>query len=122
MRRCCAWARCHWRRRSGGVPRCGRRGGAVAASTHGAGAFSGDGATPDLAPVEVTGRKKRRIRHNHAAHTSWQRTLRGGVDEPALFLGVVWCYDLEPLASRRGILSRRRQLGAPAPEFDLRRG
>ena len=26
------------------------------------------------------------------------------------------------LASRRGILSRRRQLGAPAPEVDLRRG
>ena len=30
--------------------------------------------------------------------------------------------SLEPLASRRGILSRRRQLGAPAPEVDLRRG
>ena len=27
-----------------------------------------------------------------------------------------------PLASRRGILSRRRQLGVPAPEVDLRRG
>ena len=26
------------------------------------------------------------------------------------------------LASRRGILSRRRQLGVPAPEVDLRRG
>ena len=32
------------------------------------------------------------------------------------------CSDLEPLASRREILSRRRQLGAPAPEVELRRG
>ena len=44
--------------------------GAVAASTYGAGAYSGDGATLDLAPVEVTGRKKRRIRHNHAKQDS----------------------------------------------------
>ena len=33
-----------------------------------------------------------------------------------------WFCDLEPLVSRRGILSRRRQLGAPTPEVDLRRG
>ena len=45
--------------------------GAVAASTHGACASSGDGATLGLTPVEVTGRKKkRRIRHNHAAQDS----------------------------------------------------
>jgi len=44
--------------------------GAVAASTHGAGASSGDGATPDLAPVGVTGRKKRRITHNRAEQDS----------------------------------------------------
>ena len=47
--------------------------GTVAASTHGAGASSGDGTAPDLAPleVEVTGRKKkRRIRHNRAEQDS----------------------------------------------------
>ena len=44
--------------------------GAVAAGMHGTSAFSGDGATPDLVPVEGTGRRKRRIRHNRAEQDS----------------------------------------------------
>ena len=31
-------------------------------------------------------------------------------------------WNLSPRGVERGILSRRRQLGAPAPEIDLRRG
>ena len=62
------------------------------------------------------------IKRNQVCCTSWQRTFRGGVDELALFRGVAWLWLLGTSPSRRGILSRRRQLGAPAPEVDLRRG
>ena len=53
--------------------------------------------------------------------TSWQRTFRGGVRRTStrsLHFSEEWLLGTSP--SRRGVLSRRRQFGVPAPEVDLR--